>query len=520
MVKKKILYLFFFTAILFIGFISGRFFENKHYFATDSISNGQVKIDNLLQLISREYVDKVHTDSVVDVAIQTILNQLDPYSVYIPIAETEQEKESLTGIFVGIGVNYNYFNDTLAVITSIENSPAFKAGIRAGDRILFADHHQLFNKVLSNDSLSSIIKGRINSKITLKVYRKTTKELLTLNVVRQEIPLKSVDVALKLNDTLGYIKINRFSETTSKEFKKNLAALLSNETKSLVLDLRDNIGGYIQPAIEIADIFLTSGDLIVKTVNKQGKTMFSKATSSGEFKNGSLTVLINENTASASEIIAGAIQDNDRGTIVGRRSYGKGLVQQEMNLGDGSSVRLTTARYYTPSGRSIQKPYKSYKTYASDISKRFETGELYSKDSIRLADSLQFKTKKGRIVYGGGGIVPDIFISSKARKGQDAIELLMKTSLVSYFVFEQIDKNRLYLEQLTVTGLIEEIFYKAVYYQQLKEHLIKNGLTFNLDRHKKTIMFYLVAEYLHQLKSEQDYFYWLLKEDVMITTLL
>src|SRR5690606_24982940 len=284
-----------------------------------------------------------------------------------------------------------------------------------------------------------------------------------------------------------------------------------------VLDLRENGGGYMEPAIQIADDFLKTNEVIVKTVNKKGNVKITKASNKGLFTDKKLYVLINENSASASEIIAGAVQDNDRGIIVGRRSYGKGLVQREMYLGDGSAVRLTTARYYTPSGRSIQKPYTNgLDEYNSDLSNRFKSGELYSKDSIHLADSLKFKTTGGRIVFGGGGIVPDVFVPLKNKHGEDAIQLLMKTSLVSYYVFEEIEKERAALEQLTATELSEKIYNDPKYFNDLKAHLKASGLTFNLDRHKKNIIFYLVAEYVHQLYDDNAYYHWIIQQDPMI----
>lgn len=284
-----------------------------------------------------------------------------------------------------------------------------------------------------------------------------------------------------------------------------------------MLDLRENGGGYMEPAIQIADDFLKGNEIIVKTVNKKGNVKITKASNKGLFTDKKLYVLINENSASASEIIAGAVQDNDRGVIVGRRSYGKGLVQREMYLGDGSAVRLTTARYYTPSGRSIQKPYyDGLDEYNNDLSNRFKSGELYSKDSIHLPDSLKFKTTGGRIVFGGGGIVPDVFVPLKTRHGEDAIQLLMKTSLVSYYVFEQIEKEREALKQMSAEDLAAKIYDDPKYFNDLKMHLKSSGLTFNLERHKKNIMFYLVAEYIHQLHDENAYYDWVLQQDPMI----
>ncbi len=478
---------------------------------------GRVKLNKLIDLIEQEYVDNVNTDSIIDLTVNNILAQLDPHSVYIAKSEMDEVQESMKGSFVGIGINYYNYKDTLTVIKPVFGGPSYKAGLRNGDRILYADDKKLFGKEINNDSLVNLLKGDSGSKVTLKVYRKTENKIIPVVVTRGDIPLKSVDVALMLTDKIGYIKINRFSETTYSEFKSALEELIANGSDGLILDLRENGGGYLDQAVEIVDEFLPEGEIIVKTINKQGKERITKATGKGSFENGKITILINENTASASEIIAGAIQDNDRGIIVGRRSYGKGLVQREMYLGDGSAVRLTTARYYTPSGRSIQKPYNDgVDEYSHELYSRFESGELYERDSIHLADSLQFKTKAGRIVYGGGGIVPDLFVPLKNNSGEDAIQLLMRTSLVSNFVFEQIDQDRAMFESLTTEELIDKINNNPKYFNNLKNHLSNEGLLFNLDRHKKNIVFYLTAEYINQLKQDKDYYEWLLKEDPML----
>ena len=514
---KNFLWPLFLALALAIGvFIGGNLsFFNR---PLDSFQNkGRVKLNKLIDLIEKEYVDDVNTDSIIDLTVNNILAQLDPHSVYIAKSEMDEVQESMKGSFVGIGINYYNYNDTLTVIKPVFGGPSYKAGLKNGDRILYANDIKLFGRNIKNDSLVSILKGDSGSKVTLKVFRKNENKLFSVVVTRGDIPLKSVDVGLMLNDKVGFIKINRFSETTYAEFKTALDDLVKKGVTELILDLRENGGGYMDQAIQIADEFLAKDDVIVKTINKQGKERITKATEKGVFEKGKLTVLINENSASASEIIAGAIQDNDRGTIVGRRSYGKGLVQREMYLGDGSAVRLTTARYYTPSGRSIQKPYNDgIDEYSNELYSRFESGELYERDSIHLADSLQFKTKAGRIVYGGGGIVPDVFVPIKNRSGEDAIQLLMRTSLVSNFVFEQIDADRSMFEALSSDEIIAKINNNPKYFNNLKKHLANEGLQFNLDKHKKSILFYLTAEYVNQLKQDKDYYEWLLKEDPML----
>lgn len=496
--------------------IGGYFTKNGTPFSVKE-DYGRLKLNKLIDLIEQEYVDNVNTDSIIDMTVNNILSQLDPHSTYISKSEFDEVQNVMKGSFVGIGINYYVMNDTLAVVKPLPGGPSDKAGLKAGDRILYAEKVQLFNQGLSNDSIINLLKGNNGSKALLKVYRKSSNKVFDVEITRGEVPLKSVDVALKIDNKTGYIKINRFAETTYAEFKEGLESLLKQGISELVLDLRENGGGYMEPAIQIADDFLKGNEVIVKTVNKKGNVKITKASNKGLFTNKKLYVLINENSASASEIIAGAIQDNDRGIIVGRRSYGKGLVQREMYLGDGSAVRLTTARYYTPSGRSIQKPYQDgLDEYNNDLSNRFKSGELYSKDSIHLADSLRFKTTGGRTVFGGGGIVPDVFVPLKNKHGEDAIQLLMKTSLVSYYVFEEIESERAALEALTPQQLSERIYKDPKYFNELKKHLKSSGLTFNLDRHKNNIMFYLVAEYMHQLYDDNAYYQWILQQDSMI----
>lgn len=501
---------------LIAGLWLGVFLQKRLNPTFSSDHPARIKINQLMDLIETDYVDDIDTESVVDMAIGNILEQLDPHSVYINQDELEYVEQSMKGSFVGIGVTFNVFNDTLAVIKAMPGGPAIEAGIEAGDRILYAGSQKIFGHSISADSITQLLRGEKNSMIDLRVFRKKDSTTFNTKVTRKAIPIKSIDVAIAMQDSIGYIKINRFSETTHTEFVEGLDGLLQKNIKSLIVDLRDNGGGYMEPAIQIADEFLPLGQKIVKVINKKGKETLNIATENGKFEKGDLVILINENTASSSEIIAGAIQDNDRGTIIGRRSYGKGLVQREIYLGDGSAVRLTTARYYTPSGRSIQKPYHEPENYQSAIANRFESGELYERDSIHVADSLQFRTLKGRVVYGGGGIVPDVFVPVKSKHGEDAIQLLMKTAMISHFVFIQIDQERQELETFTAKEIATRIKENPKYFDQLKLYLRENGLTFNLERHKENILFYLTAEYINQLKATEDYYHWILQKDPMV----
>ncbi|HPF10441.1 MAG TPA: S41 family peptidase [Flavobacteriaceae bacterium] len=414
--------------------------SNEKIFATNSKKD---KLNRLIDYIDYEYVDAVNTDSIVDVTVNGILENLDPHSVYIPVAAYEENADDMRGNFVGIGVSFYVYKDSIAVIRAIEGGSAEKAGIKGGDRILYADGKKLFGDGVDRDSISKFLKGEINSKVNLKVYRKGEKELLDIKLKRKRIPIISVDASYMLEGSLGYIKINRFSESTYSEFKKSLDVLLDQGMKSLVLDLRDNPGGYISSAEKILDEFLGDDTLLLITKNKAGEETYSYASGKGEFEDGKLFVLINENTASASEIVAGALQDNDKGTIIGRRSFGKGLVQREMALGDGSAVRLTIARYYTPTGRSIQRPYGDGNgEYYSDYEQRYRNGELLHADSIKVADSLKYVTPKGKVVYGGGGIIPDVFVPKDTSIANETLDYVARNGFMSYFIFEYLEVHR------------------------------------------------------------------------------
>jgi carboxyl-terminal processing protease len=402
------------------------------------------KLNRLIDYIDYEYVDDINTDSIVDVTVNGILDNLDPHSTYIPKSELERVTNNMKGDFVGLGVNFYTYNDTIAVIRTVKDGPSEKAGIKAGDRILMADGDSIFGKEWSNADIISKLKGKKGSKVKLSVYRKGEDKLLEFKVKRDVIPIKSVDAAYMLTNNLGYIKINRFAESTYKEFKNALDMLQEQGATQLALDLRDNPGGFLGIAEQIVDEFLEDDKLILFTKNKTGKIEKSFATGRGDFEEGEIFILINESSASASEIVAGALQDNDKGTIVGRRSYGKGLVQREMSLGDGSAVRLTVSRYYTPTGRSIQRPYDNGNSnaYYNDYHKRLNSGEFEDAEQIKIADSLKFTTPKGKIVYGGGGIIPDIFVPINATNQNETINYLKRREYISNFVFEELDKDR------------------------------------------------------------------------------
>jgi carboxyl-terminal processing protease len=518
--KEKYLPILLFSCIA-LGIVIGGMinFPNRTLSAK---SANKIKLNRLIDFINEEYVDDVNSDSIVDLTVNSILSKLDPHSIYIPTTEQASEMETMKGNFVGIGVNFYMHNDTIAVVKPLQNGPADKAGILSGDRILYADNTKLFGRKLPSDSLFNKLKGEEGSEVLLTIYRKSSNKKIKITITRAVVPIKSVAISLMINKNTGYIKIDRFGEQTYDEFREGLVKLKKQGATTLVIDLRENSGGYLEKAVEIADELLKDKELIVFTKNRKGNINKTFATEDGIFETGKVYVLINENSASASEILAGAIQDNDRGTIVGRRSFGKGLVQREMDFEDGSAVRLTTARYYTPSGRSIQKPYTKGEgeKYTYDFENRFENGELYEKDKITIADSLKFKTKKGRIVYGGGGIVPDVFIPLEVKKGEESLVYILNSGLVGHFVFEELDKNRNAFKNLTFQQFLTKMQNSDSYITSFEKYLTNTGLEQKLTNDKPLVKKYIIAEFAQQLFGESQYYQIILKDDTMLKAVL
>lgn len=377
----------------------------RGFFARDR----RTSLQEALDIIRNKYVDSVKVDSLQDNAMEGLMNQLDPHSVYIPASNLAEANEDLAGNFEGIGVEFNIFNDTVNVLYVIPNGPSDKAGLQIGDRVIKVDDSSIVSKTLPSAAIKKMIRGKGGTKVKLSVFRNGT--IQYFYVTRGTIPLPSLDATYMMDATTGYIKLNKFSETTYREFMQAMEGLQAKGMKALVLDLRGNGGGLVTQAVNIADEFLDGSKLIVYTEGTNSQRREYKALKDGVFEKGKLVVLVDELTASASEILAGALQDWDRATIVGRRSFGKGLVQEQYQLSDGSALRLTVARYFTPLGRSIQRPYdKGKKVYMSEILDRYRNGEMINVDSIHLNKDKAFKTKEGRMVYGGGGIMPDVFV--------------------------------------------------------------------------------------------------------------
>ncbi len=475
----------------------------------------EAKIKRLIDFIEYDYVENVNTDSLLDGTIKNIVAKLDPHSVYIPVKEHSEIAEKMNGNFVGVGIQFRMYKDTLTIIKTIKNGPSEKAGLKAGDRILIADKDTLYGKNLDSDAIIKKLKGEPKSKVFLLIYRKSNKKYIPLTVKRGTIPIKSIDVAYLLKDGIGYIKLNSFTATSHDEFKTALNKLKNKGMQTMILDLRGNPGGYIGVTTKIIDEFLEDNKLIVFTKDKKGNIENSLASKRGGFENGKIYVLIDENSASASEILAGALQDNDKGIIVGRRSFGKGLVQQDMELGDGSSVRLTTARYYTPTGRSIQKPYKLNKKknyYADDFEKRFKSGELTSADSIKVVDSLQFTTPKGKLVYGGGGITPDVFVAIDTT----ALFANFHFRIMNEFAFNYIDNHRSEFENMPLTYFMEDFDNKQKISNKYIASISKNKRV----KYEKQIRHFLKAIFARELYDENGFYQVLNQEDKMIMKVL
>ena len=401
------------------------------------------KIASVLQIIDYAYVDSVELGELVDNTIVTTLKELDPHSTYLSKEELERTKERLEGSFDGIGISFQIYHDTILVISAISGGPSEKLGIMSGDKIIKIDGKKAYGEEIDNKFVMDHLRGKKGTTVDVSIYRKGNPELIDFTIVRDKIPVTSIDAHFMITPDIGFIKLDRFQKTTETEFHESLRSLKAQGMDKLILDLRGNAGGFLGSAVDLADEFLSENKLIVYTKGLKSPRDDYKSTSIGLFEEGDLIILIDEGSASASEIVAGAVQDWDRGLIIGRRSFGKGLVQRPYPLVDGSMIRLTTARYYTPSGRSIQRAYNEGKeAYYKDLANRWERGEMVSVDSIQLPDSLKYLTNNQRTVYGGGGIMPDIFIPYDSTWISDYYVDLRKKGILNKFTLEYVDNNR------------------------------------------------------------------------------
>lgn len=442
--KNPVIWIPLFIAIAFIaGMFTDRLFSSYH-----GRSDIEKKFTTILELIRSNYVDEVDIDSLLESTLPALVSNLDPHSVYLTADEVRSANEKLDGSFSGVGIEFSINNDTITVIRALPGGPAEKVGIRAGDRIVTVDGRKMAGRAITNDTVRSVLKGHAGTKVRLGIRRPGVRDTHTFEVIRGDIPVTSVDAAYMLIDRIGYIKVNTFARTTYNEFYQALNDLRRSGARQYIVDLRDNGGGLMDQAIAMVNEFLPAGAMIVYTEGRS--PMYNEAVvadGQGSFTDADITVLIDEFSASASEIFAGAIQDNDRGTIIGRRSFGKGLVQNQQDLADGSAVRLTVARYHTPSGRCIQKDYSDAAAYENDLLDRFARGENMSADSIHLDLTHRYTTAGGRTVYGGGGIMPDIFVPTDTAGYTSYSSAVINAGLLQRFALEYCDLNRADIEQ-------------------------------------------------------------------------
>lgn len=402
------------------------------------------KLNYVLRYIQSDYVDTVNKRELEDLALNALLEQLDPHSSYMPAEDAKSVTELLDGNFDGIGVEFNIQKDTIFIVSAIVGGPSEALGIQSGGRIVSIDGANVAGNGITNEKVMKLLRGPKGTSVKVGILQRGERKIREFDIKRAAIPIYSVDASYMADATTGYIKISRFSATTHNEFQKAINRLKKEGMQNLIVDLRDNPGGYLEQAVDMADDFLENNQLIVYTEGQSRPKRTYYSTEEGLFEKGNVAVLIDEGSASASEIIAGAIQDNDRGIVIGRRSFGKGLVQEEVRFDDGSAMRLTTARYYTPSGRSIQKPYnnKDKNAYYHELDDRIKNGELLNKDSVQANQKQKFSTKNGRTVYGGGGIMPDIFIAIDTTQTNEFYIEAFRKGLVSQFAFQKVDANR------------------------------------------------------------------------------
>lgn len=464
---------------LVAGILIGTFYTN-HFSGNKLgiINTSSNKLNALLHIIDEQYVDTVNMFNLVEEAMPQILAELDPHSSYIPAKDLEAVNSDLKGSFSGIGVQFTIQDDTIHINSVIPGGPSEKVGLLAGDRIVEVDDSSFVGKIVTNEEAMRRLKGEKGSKVKLGIYRPGEKDILHFTIVRGDIPVKSIDAAYMVNDKFGYVKVNKFGETTYPELLVALAKLAQANCKGMIIDLRGNTGGYMAAAIQMVNEFLPNNKLIVYTEGRKSPRENYTSNGTGSSQTMPLIVLMDEGSASASEIFAGAIQDNDRGTIIGRRSFGKGLVQQPIEFSDGSAIRLTIARYYTPSGRCIQKPYEKGNDaeYEMDIITRYEHGEFFSADSIKQNIKEIYHTGLGRTVYGGGGIMPDIFVPQDTTGMTSYYRMAATRGLIVRYTLDYTDKNRSKLQEYDTPEKLEAYLKKQNLLEKFAEYAESKGL--------------------------------------------
>ncbi|MCH8902333.1 MAG: PDZ domain-containing protein [Bacteroidetes bacterium] len=432
------------AAVLILGMYLGDQISHRNASKGNIMAfESRLKVNQVLEYIDKKYVDSVNKTVLIKSAIQGILKNLDPHSVYISPTNLQQASEFLQGNFEGIGIRFFIVNDTIMVVSPIAGGPSAALGILPGDKIIEIESENVAGIGISEQDVVNMLRGEKGSAVNISILRANTRAILAFDIIRDKIPLYSVDVSYMVDENIGYIKISHFSRTTNTEFTKAINILKSQGLQKMILDLRGNPGGFLNAAIVLADEFINEGKLLLYTEGRRQEKEEYRASKGGKFEQGDLVILIDRGSASASEIVAGAIQDWDRGVIIGRRSFGKGLVQEQHQFEDGSAIRLTIARYYTPIGRCIQKPYDNgFEDYYFESYERFSSGELGSADSIEFADSLKFITPAGKVVYGGGGIMPDIFVPLDTSRNSVYLNKLMRKGLVMQFAYDHVSNHK------------------------------------------------------------------------------
>jgi carboxyl-terminal processing protease len=468
------------VAGMFVGYRIRGNMPNTGIFFT----NRPKPVQEVMDLINREYVDKENDDSLSDIAITAMLAKLDPHSVLLPPQELESVNEDLEGQFYGIGIEFNIFNDTINVLNVLPNSPSDKAGLHVGDKFLKVGDSAVAGVHITSDQIKKLLRGAGGSKASILLLRQGKQQ--TIAVTRGMIPLYSLDAAYMIEDTVGYIRLNKFSETTYQEFMDATQALKKKGMKSMILDLRDNGGGILTEATNIADEFLDDNKLITYTEGEHSPKKEYLCSKPGIFETGKLVVLANEGTASASEILIGALQDWDRATVVGRRTFGKGLVQEQFQLSDGSGLRLTVARYYTPLGRSIQKSYKNgIEAYNQDLMNRFHDGEMSFADSIKHTNEKVYKTPSGKLVYGGGGITPDVFVPFDTTFDRQLAKVYLTGTLNNFVYINYLDHENEFNSYKTPKEFAEKYNVDAATVNDFKNYATKDSVAFNVSNPKE-----------------------------------
>ena len=502
-----------------LGILVGTFYAN-HFSGNrlNIINSSGNKLNNLLHIIDDQYVDTVNINDLVEKAMPQILAELDPHSVYITAREGEIANDDLRGSFFGIGIEFTIRQDTIRVQNVIGNGPAERAGVLAGDKIVEVDDSVFVGKICTNAEAMHRLKGPKDTKVKLGILRYGENKLRHITITRSEIPTKSITSSYMLDDESGYIRIKNFGENTYPELLIALAKLAQQQFSNLVIDLRGNTGGYLESAVQIANEFLSRGQLIVYTQGRAFPRQDYRADGRGSYQNLPLVVLVDEASASASEILAGAIQDNDRGTIIGRRSFGKGLVQKPMEFSDHSMIRLTIARYYTPSGRCIQKPYTDGSHYDDDWVSRYQHGEFFSEDSIKHTGP-EYHTANGRVVYGGGGITPDIFIPEDTLDMTSYYKEASMSGLILQYAFNYSDENRQRLADMTSVKEMETYLKKQNVVDKFAAYAEKNGLkrrNLMIQKSHKLLERFLVSRIIYNIHSEQAWSEYLNQDDPSI----